>query len=166
MPSQWETAWLCNDVSHWLDANLESALGIIGLAPKHFMNHEYMCSWQSNWPTKNIKYVKNKSKLRHLIAWKCTWKHCLSWDCCALISEIQYFTLISLSTGDPICSSVHAVFALTACEIGDRKTWTLDVELTCPNPDTLKYKPLYNVSAYVLTQSQKQRSFCVCAQPM
>ena len=25
-PSQWETALLCNDVSHWLSANLESAL--------------------------------------------------------------------------------------------------------------------------------------------
>ena len=27
-PSQWETALLCNDVSHWLGANLESALNI------------------------------------------------------------------------------------------------------------------------------------------
>ena len=27
-PSQWETALLCNDVSHWLGANLESALPI------------------------------------------------------------------------------------------------------------------------------------------
>ena len=27
-PSQWETALLCNDVSHWLDASLESALRI------------------------------------------------------------------------------------------------------------------------------------------
>ena len=26
MPSQWETPLLCNDVSHWLGANLESAL--------------------------------------------------------------------------------------------------------------------------------------------
>ena len=25
-PSQWETALLCNDVSHWLGASLESAL--------------------------------------------------------------------------------------------------------------------------------------------
>ena len=25
-PGQWETALLCNDVSHWLGANLESAL--------------------------------------------------------------------------------------------------------------------------------------------
>ena len=25
-PSQWETALLCNDVSHWLDASLESAM--------------------------------------------------------------------------------------------------------------------------------------------
>ena len=27
-PSQWETALLCNDISHWLGANLESALHI------------------------------------------------------------------------------------------------------------------------------------------
>ena len=27
-PSQWETALLCNNASHWLDTNLESALGI------------------------------------------------------------------------------------------------------------------------------------------
>ena len=27
-PSQWETALLCNDVSHWMGANLESALEI------------------------------------------------------------------------------------------------------------------------------------------
>ena len=27
-PSQWETALLCNDVSHWLGASLESALSI------------------------------------------------------------------------------------------------------------------------------------------
>ena len=27
-PSQWETALLCNDVSHWLGANLELALCI------------------------------------------------------------------------------------------------------------------------------------------
>ena len=26
VPSQWETALLCNDVSHWLGANLELAL--------------------------------------------------------------------------------------------------------------------------------------------
>ena len=29
-PSQWETALLCNDVSHWLGASLESALMIDG----------------------------------------------------------------------------------------------------------------------------------------
>ena len=28
VPSQWETLLLCNDVSHWLGANLESALKI------------------------------------------------------------------------------------------------------------------------------------------
>ena len=29
VPNQWETSLLCNDVSHWLGANLESALVII-----------------------------------------------------------------------------------------------------------------------------------------
>ena len=29
VPSQWETALLCNDVSHWLGANLESALRML-----------------------------------------------------------------------------------------------------------------------------------------
>ena len=27
-PSQWETALLCNDVSHWLDASLQSAVTV------------------------------------------------------------------------------------------------------------------------------------------
>ena len=31
-PSQWETALLCNDVSHWLGATLESALHLIVVA--------------------------------------------------------------------------------------------------------------------------------------
>ena len=30
-PSQWETALLCNDVSHWLGASLESALNVLWL---------------------------------------------------------------------------------------------------------------------------------------
>ena len=29
VPSQWETVLLCNDVSHWLGSNLESALGMV-----------------------------------------------------------------------------------------------------------------------------------------
>ena len=32
-PSQWETALLCNDVSHWLGASLESALFMSGRDP-------------------------------------------------------------------------------------------------------------------------------------
>ena len=40
--SQWETALLCNDVSHWLAANLESAL-IFGSAVGAFWKHERYC---------------------------------------------------------------------------------------------------------------------------
>ena len=34
-PSQWETVLLCNDVSHWLGARLESALGELPLTVGH-----------------------------------------------------------------------------------------------------------------------------------
>ena len=33
-PSQWETALLCNDVSHWLGPNLESSLYLIHKIPE------------------------------------------------------------------------------------------------------------------------------------
>ena len=39
-PSQWETALLCNDVSHWLGANLETALLLYVLT--HLL--QFMCS--------------------------------------------------------------------------------------------------------------------------
>ena len=35
-PSQWETALLCNDVSHWLGTNLESALNPANQFPNHY----------------------------------------------------------------------------------------------------------------------------------
>ena len=44
-PSQWETPLLCNDISHWLDASLESALikdvgkGIIWITDNWLHNH-------------------------------------------------------------------------------------------------------------------------------
>ena len=38
--SQWETALLCNTVSHWLVANLESALSIYWLARKRTTDRE------------------------------------------------------------------------------------------------------------------------------
>ena len=38
-PSQWETALLCNDVSHWLGANLESALYMLSTSPDKRWRH-------------------------------------------------------------------------------------------------------------------------------
>ena len=56
-PSQWETALLCNDVSHWLDANLESTLihvygntnGFVTLRfPLSLLYHQFLSStWNS-----------------------------------------------------------------------------------------------------------------------
>ena len=48
-PSQWETALLCNDVSHWLDASLESALYLTfpPKSPRFLLMHVLgsRCSW-------------------------------------------------------------------------------------------------------------------------
>ena len=43
-PSQWQTELLCNDVSHWLDASLESALVMIYTDSAHmrFHPHEFL----------------------------------------------------------------------------------------------------------------------------
>ena len=43
VPCQWETALLCNDVSHWLGASLESTL-----------RHSGICGWSWNLPKQDI----------------------------------------------------------------------------------------------------------------
>ena len=51
--SQWKTALLCNYVSHWLGASLESALLV--QVPRHYLNS----SWNSvHWKNEN-KYIWN-----------------------------------------------------------------------------------------------------------
>ena len=47
VPSEWETALLRNDVSHWLGANLELALLLCLLMPQHLtvLGHYHVQSW-------------------------------------------------------------------------------------------------------------------------
>ena len=49
-PSQWETTLLCNGVSHWLGANLESALNChcsLSLLQGHMLSFVFICLWIS-----------------------------------------------------------------------------------------------------------------------
>ena len=50
-PSQWETALLCNDVSHWQDASLESSL-------------TWEWSEKNIWPWPPPPQKKNKNKIK------------------------------------------------------------------------------------------------------
>ena len=43
-PSQWETTLLCNDVSHWLGTNLESALSMFGKSSRYLKAYEVSLS--------------------------------------------------------------------------------------------------------------------------
>ena len=56
-PSQWETALLCNDVAHWLGANLESVL--------HMLN--YWCKLPVPWSSLKWKYTHNLQYLMQQI---------------------------------------------------------------------------------------------------
>ena len=48
-PSQWETALLCNDISHWLGANLESTL-MLSVTRGHIcLSVQYFDHYLSNW---------------------------------------------------------------------------------------------------------------------
>ena len=53
VPCQWETALLCNDVSHWLGANLESNLAYISLV------YTVMTVRRHAWlaPGKDVNYI-------------------------------------------------------------------------------------------------------------
>ena len=65
-PSQWETALLCNVVSRWLGASLESALHILQihevqciawLFAESYQNSMNPCIWrESRLPLRNMKY--------------------------------------------------------------------------------------------------------------
>ena len=48
-PSQWETALLCSDVSHWLGANLGSVLKIMFFLPCQYLKRS-ISSWISSRP--------------------------------------------------------------------------------------------------------------------
>ena len=69
-PSQWRTALLCHDVSHWLGANLESALNIA--IDKVRLNHNNLNSITACFLTmeRTSKYIHyNKRRFRHLITY-------------------------------------------------------------------------------------------------
>ena len=80
MPSQWEMSLLCNDVSRWLGANLESALNCIlpsGLTfhqsrPSNVSHNKTMISvHQQLVITSSMERFPNVSQFSHLTACVC-----------------------------------------------------------------------------------------------
>ena len=59
--SQWETALLCNDVSHWLGANLESGLHYMFFPPPTFHWIFYEVLKYSWWPVQ--PYIMTRKSL-------------------------------------------------------------------------------------------------------
>ena len=70
-PGQWEAALLCNDVSHWLDANLESALkrfrGTWEL--EHWQMSRYFEHWYIGWHLRGHHIGPMGSRCRESVAY-------------------------------------------------------------------------------------------------
>ena len=68
VPSHWETALLCNDVSHWLGTNLESALCFMGDIMKKKLTYIWLsifsCQYTSRWSTKHVRTNTVKSTIK------------------------------------------------------------------------------------------------------
>ena len=69
-PIKWETALLCNDVSHWLGANLESVLRDLGNAANNFM---------FVWRLFGLASVSNLEVSRNLVVGHFEWCHTTNW---------------------------------------------------------------------------------------
>ena len=64
VPSQWETTLLCNDVSHWLGASLESTLCEMTHDKKAmFLAHQHYW-WPENWAVPSITGAKFSAALK------------------------------------------------------------------------------------------------------
>ena len=75
-PSQWETALLCNDVSHWLGASLESVLHFNGLMQKRQLFSDAKETSLLHWY--NIASVSPKYSIHNKHGNSCdfkVWKH-------------------------------------------------------------------------------------------
>ena len=86
-PSQWETALLCNDVSHWLGANLESALcwlSCLGTSRKWTSNQMPVTSKNGNLPN-------HDSSPRTLCKHVSHWLHKITFAVLNLLQEFWNF---------------------------------------------------------------------------
>ena len=77
VPSQWETAWLCNDVSHWLGASLfmmASSNGNITALLILCAGNSLICAWINCWANN-----REAGDLR---------RHCSQYDVTVMISPV------------------------------------------------------------------------------
>ena len=83
--SQWETALLCNDVSHWLGANL--ALWLVWKCPEAFsLHHDDDITWKCfphNWPfVRGIHWSPVDSPHKGPVIWALIFSLVFSWLNC------------------------------------------------------------------------------------
>ena len=62
VPSQWETALLCNDASHWLGASLESALNKMSILD---YNHQFRASKQCEYTFSKSSIIIRRTDHQH-----------------------------------------------------------------------------------------------------
>ena len=121
--SQWETALLCNNVSHWLGTSLESTLG--------FAVQNICCIWSGWYPTLYGPYF-------HEETWKDIFLHHSS-----TMKRCKLFKFTPKEVRD-----VHMAYSLTAADDlvmkGAKASATIILTQVCPefSPERLTHCPL------------------------
>ena len=64
-PSQWKTSLQSNVVSHWLGANLESALNISPIITWTRLSHYCPCMWESENNRQSSKFISARRQCMH-----------------------------------------------------------------------------------------------------
>ena len=95
MPSQWEMALLCNDISHWLGTNLESALYYATLASSQTVENDYVLLVTRRavrfyfQPTDYLHFGLNSSNLSYVYTRACCISYAKFVSFCAQIHDKQ-----------------------------------------------------------------------------
>ena len=135
-PSQWETALFCNDVSHWLGANLESALCLFHILDSPVTGRGRVMTsylaYSRSFTLEGWSFLSFLSSplaaprlrcLRSIL--KCTWKALRNIRFVSLFSNRKGYQLMTSSNGNifrvtgPLCEEFTGhrwIFLTTACD--------------------------------------------------
>ena len=146
-PTQWETALLCNDVSHWLGANLESTLGGSHDKPPSLLFNDKQLQWKLGCIGQETcdsltslsvtrKYTKSKRNRllinvnnRAINEWNDIWGHCtnvqlVTCDDSTIITHDDVIKWKHIPRYWPLCREFTGLRWIPRTKASDAELWS------------------------------------------